>query len=267
MNVIAYSRQDEAGANMAQAMIDYHGFKPTGDEHEETPVYARDSVRLVGFADSLLYAKKIPYEPDLCIVASRHRSESGKPTLTCHVTGNFAGADYGGESGRLGVAPAQYLYRGLKLLKEKGIEKNLDYAVSYEVTHHGPTLDTPLMFMEVGSTPRQWQDKAAVSAVAEAIVENALSPPPELPVGVGFGGTHYAPNFSLTKGIALGHMMPKYACQNLDEKMFLRMVGRTVPKPQYAVLDWKGLLSKHKKMLREYALDNALEIERTTNLK
>ena len=47
-------------------------------------------------------------------------------------------------------------------------EMRLNYQVSYECTHHGPSLDVPTMFVERGSSLKQWKDLRAAEAVAHA---------------------------------------------------------------------------------------------------
>jgi D-tyrosyl-tRNA(Tyr) deacylase len=43
---------------------------------------------------------------------------------------------------------------------------NLDYEVSFECTHHGPSLNVPTMFVELGSSFQQWSDLKGAEAVA-----------------------------------------------------------------------------------------------------
>jgi D-aminoacyl-tRNA deacylase len=106
------------------------------------------------------------------------------------------------------------------------IEKNLKktdlapaYKVCYEVTHHGPFLQIPTLFIEVGSTETQWQQKEPASILATALLEMLPSYHHEkdfstdIPVLIGIGGGHYAPRFTelaLQKNIAFGHMIPTY---------------------------------------------------------
>ena len=59
------------------------------------------------------------------------------------------------------MTPLKAFYTLKKKLK-------LDYEVSYEVTHHGPSLDVPAMFVELGSSENQWSDSKAAEAVAHS---------------------------------------------------------------------------------------------------
>jgi len=266
MPLLSYSSDDVAGVNIAKVLRENFGYKEYEEVFEGTPVCEKDGVKLVqseenitrrtGFAD---------FKPDVCIVLSRHRSKSGAPTLTTHATGNFGSADLGGEPGRLGTAPAQYLYKSLEYLKLNQVG---GYDVSREVTHHGPTeLDFPLMYIEVGSDLPQWNDMNAVTAVAEVADALATLPVDDIPAGIGFGGTHYAPNFSQITGVAVGHIMPKHAMEFLDDAMFRQLIEHTWPKPKYCVLDWKGLKGEHKNLLKDLAPAHGLELVKTTDLK
>jgi len=99
MKIIAYSLEDKAGCNIVRQISEE--FRPM----------------LYSFPHSLLFLEKWKYAiPDLCIVASRHSSKSGKPTLTAHVPGNFGHAKMGGKERELSLAPALYLAQALKKL-------------------------------------------------------------------------------------------------------------------------------------------------------
>ena len=189
--------------------------------------------------DSALYLEGLDLDPSLAIVASRHSSKSGTPTLTCHTTGNFGPAEAGGNQKELGIAPALYLREALMHLKEN---PPADYEVSFEVTHHGPTgLKFPIMFVEVGSTEKEWGDMEACSFVAGVIEKLLNSPPAETPVAIGFGGGHYCRKFSKVSDFALGHICPKYSLPHLDAEMLQQMITRTVPEPKVALVEKKGL--------------------------
>ncbi|MBD3262150.1 MAG: hypothetical protein GF334_10880 [Candidatus Altiarchaeales archaeon] len=265
MKAVAYSLKDVAGVNIVDVLRQRHGFTEDGS-FQGNPVYRLDDCVLVAYSDSLLYAESFPFEVEFCVVASRHRSQSGKPTLTCHSPGNFGKAEAGGESGSLAFSPAKLIKKSLDSLKACAVD--LTYDVSLEVTHHGPTeLTCPLVFVEVGSKMNQWQDMAACTVAAKAIEACLFGEEDEVPVGIGFGGPHYAPNFTQISGMALGHILPKYARDFLTEELFLQMIEKTVPKPTYCVLDWKGLRGAEKKKITAYAEKHGLLVERTTNLK
>ncbi len=199
-------------------------------------------------------------EADLFIVASRHVSKSQTPTLTCHSPGNYYTAD-SGKPKELSIAPALYLRKALMLLKSSKIKYKLDYEVSLECTHHGPTsLNTPILFVEVGSTMKEWSDLNACRAAAEVINELLLYNPEEkIKSAVAFGGGHYCRKFSEIEEYAIGHICPKYNLQNLDKSMIEQMIEKTVPKPTVALAERKGL-GKEKKRILELLEESGLEL-------
>jgi len=137
--------------------------------------------------------------PEFLVFVSRHSGDTG-PLLTCHFTGNFGDAEYGGEPGSF--APA---CPGVQRALVAGFDEHAPdgYEVAIEGTHHGPTdLATPAVFAELGSGDEQWDDTAGADAVARAVLDLPARDA-SVAVGgsdrprhvVGFGGGHYAPRF------------------------------------------------------------------------
>ena len=127
-------------------------------------------------------------------------------------------------------------------------ERELDYEVSYECTHHGPSLNVPAMFAELGSSPKQWKDMKAAEVVAQAAVA-AVSECSCCSVALGIGGPHYNKKFTklaLTTQRAFGHIIPKYALGEVDGEIIRQCVERTLEPVDSAVLDWKGIKGEHK---------------------
>ncbi|MFH1403166.1 MAG: D-aminoacyl-tRNA deacylase [Candidatus Altiarchaeota archaeon] len=267
MKLIAYSMDDIAGSNVAEVLRDGFGFIERGEEHDGVRICGRDDTLLVASRENITRIESFgSLHPEVCVVVSRHRSESGTPTLTSHVTGNFGSADVGGEPGRLSIAPALYLRKSLEYLRLNQVE---GYEVSLEVTHHGPTrLPFPLLYVEVGSSEEQWNDMDACTAVAEVADALVSLPVEEVPSAIGFGGPHYAPNFNdVVKTVALGHIAPKYALEYVDIAMVEQMVERTVPRPELAVLDWKGMRGEEKKRVTGLLDELGLGWEKSSELK
>lgn len=159
-------------------------------------------------------------QPELIIFLSKHKSESGRPTLTVHPVGNYAQAAFGGTPGRLTPTPGPWLSQALRCLK--AAQEAADYAaeVSFEATHHGPLLDAPAFFLELGSAETQWADPAGHRVLADAVVRLVEHAPPDYPVTVGLGGGHYAPRFTeaaLTKQIHFAHMLPTYHAKGVQD--------------------------------------------------
>jgi D-aminoacyl-tRNA deacylase len=170
-------------------------------------------------------ALKEKHKPKCIIYASRHRSESGKRSLTVHPIGNFGDAEFGGQPKTLVPASPHLMTQAIRVLKNKA--KSMDYAVSFEATHHGPYLQTPAFFIEIGSEEEAWKDESAGRVIAETILETQKV---DYPVGIGVGGGHYAPRITdvaLEREISFGHIVPTYALNYLTQEMADQVVART----------------------------------------
>jgi len=180
---------------------------------------------------------------DFIIFASSHKSESGKPTLSTHCIGNWGKAELGGKDRQLVPTNAFLLKNYLIALQKKKEEKQLQYDVCLEATHHGPFLSKPTVFIELGSSEKQWKDKQAAQAVAQVII-NSTSLESKSTPAIGLGGGHYCPEFSklvLRTEYALGHICPGYALQHFDSEMLQKAIDCTFPKPEAIIFDEKGL--------------------------
>jgi D-aminoacyl-tRNA deacylase len=260
MILIAASSKDPAGVNIARQILSHYSFSKTSHVFQENPVYSAEingkQVRFVTLKEETVNAQTLPdHFPDLSLIVfvSRHSSASGTPTLSVHTPGNFAAAELGGLPRKVSVSPATAMQTALKALKRYQEEMNLDYAVSYECTHHGPSLNVPTMFVELGSSAKQWSDLKAAEAVAhaamKAIAEFNVS---ERTAAIGIGGTHYNQHFTqmaLADEAVFSHMIPKYAVQQMDAELLSHCVERTLEKVDSAILDWKGIQSKDKPKL------------------
>ncbi|MFX0033051.1 MAG: D-aminoacyl-tRNA deacylase [Candidatus Hodarchaeota archaeon] len=199
-------------------------------------------------------------DPDFIIVASRHASKTARPALLTHTTGNWTkNADFGGQPEELSKSSAILHKAGfLSLLKEVEIELLENYVIDIEVTHHGPTnLEKPLIYMELGSSKKEWIDTVAAKVVANAIINTTFKyiefrETQNNKVGIGFGGSHYAPNFNRiirSSNIAISFICPKYFIQNLNHKFIEQMILNTYEKVDFFIIDWKGVNSEDKKYL------------------
>ncbi len=253
MPTVVVSKADPASMLIGRYLTENY-FEPTDKTFGRYRVHVYEEVDMIVIDTEHVFAQWLEerYPSDVYIVASRHSAESGIPCLTVHTTGNWGDAMLGGFPRTLSYAPARRMLAALRRLEEERRRRNLEYSVSYEVTHHGPTLNTPIMFVEVGSTEEQWMDEEAAAAVGEAII--AALEPGEEDSAVGIGGGHYAPRFTqiaLKKGIAFGHMAPRYALPSLDPEMLDAAVERTVPRPKYYALH--GVPEEMKGMIEEWA--------------
>ncbi|MGA2934344.1 MAG: D-aminoacyl-tRNA deacylase [Methanomicrobiales archaeon] len=194
------------------------------------------------------------YPSDLIIFVSRHTSREPSPVLTVHVTGNLAGAELGGKPRTLPPACPSFMQAILRELRRRAPP---GYAVSYEVTHHGPTeLVTPSFFVEIGSTASEWGDPRAGRAAAESIL--AAHPLRGINL-VGFGGNHYAARqteIACRSRGAFGHMAHSREVGALDRELVGMMRDRS--RAVAAYIDRKALgpraLSRIDGILRDLGL-------------
>ena len=243
--LIIASKLDVAAQNIARELVRQKDFRPvhgtSGELFEQGEVFLKH-VDTDGIHTNNL---DVEIKLDLVIFASRHRSEKGEPTLTAHWPGNpTSRADFGGNSKSLSLADPPRLRAALLALDAARETRKLNYAVSLEATHHGPTeLDVPTLFIEVGSTEKEWNDPQAAAAVSEAIWKTATEPVPGKNA-VGFGGGHYCNKQSLAirkDGYAFGHILSKYFFEEYDEEIVRMAFNRTIGECRTAVIDWKGV--------------------------
>jgi D-aminoacyl-tRNA deacylase len=267
MILLVASNKDVAGLSIARQVLDHYPFKVTGTSFQKKPVYHaqvnKKDVTLLILSEETINAQTLTdnfTKPRLIVFISRHSSTSGKPTLSVHTPGNIGAAEYGGLPRQVSISPATAMQDALKALSYFKEGMQLDYEVSYECTHHGPSLNAPTMFVELGSSPKQWRDTKAAEAVAHA----AMSAIGKFQVSensavLGIGGTHYNQRFTrmaLDDEAVFGHMIPKYAVPLVDSEMLRQCVDKTLEKVDYAVLDWKGIKSADKPQLLK-ALEEA----------
>ena len=167
-------------------------------------------------------AEEFGIKVDDIVVLSRHSSSSGKPTLTVHPIGNYKGNDMGGKAETLVKADPHLMSATLRRMTV--LNRDPVYSVSFEVTHHGPYVSVPTMYIEIGSDESHWGDEVA----AEVLVDSLLSAEEnDYPVVIGIGGGHYAPRFTdliLSTKVDMGHMIPNYQLQDSSDEEIARMI-------------------------------------------
>ncbi|NMC03702.1 MAG: hypothetical protein GYA24_00755 [Candidatus Lokiarchaeota archaeon] len=276
--VVVSSLEDIAGQNIKSKLVAIAPWVSQKNESgaKEILYNERLEAHLVTIEEGLVhsdrldeYCKQAHIEPLAYIYASRHRSETARPALLAHVTGNWGDqADLGGEPRRVCKASGALLrlaFRGLLEQKARNAEALEKFVVDLEVTHHGPTnLQAPLVFVELGSDEPNWRDVAGAEAVARVILDILESIKESgfdlgklagdlAGVGIGFGGLHYAQSFERVMAgdsrAALAHVVPKHAIAALTRDTIELAVENTIEGVSWFVLDWKGLNADQKDVL------------------
>jgi len=257
MILLVASEKDPASLNIKKRLLATYRFDETTARFQENTTYAGQvngkDVRLITLSQESIYAQNLTTfftDPELIVFISRHSSISGTPTLSVHTPGNLGSADLGGKPREVSVSPGNAMREALKVMSKMREEMLLQYEVSYEGTHHGPSLNTPTMFAELGSSPEQWNDAAAAEVVAHAVmgaISRFRSVSAETVLGM--GGPHYNSKFTkmaLETEVAFGHIIPKHSMLQIDSGILQQCVDRTLENVERAILDWKGIKSDDK---------------------
>ncbi len=259
MELLVAYKDDPAGHNMARFLAGNMTKKKEGD------VFCGRYYDLLVIPTPAISADWLEerYGYDGFVFLSKHASEAGVPALTCHSTGNFAQALYGGRQGEVAI-PHPHLQKTYLQTLQQNRARFPGFEITIEATHHGPTaLNKPAIFIEVGTTELQWNDVSLCNSVA-ALVHQVMSHPiPQYPVAVCFGGTHYSVKFTeeiLEGRHALGTVVPKHALEHLDENLLSHILARN-SMAEAALLDWKGL-GGYKQKVFEMLRHTGLEVTR-----
>jgi D-aminoacyl-tRNA deacylase len=205
----------------------------------------------------------VDFESGGIVVLSPHRSEREYPTLTVHVPGNWDSAQMGGGARTLNTVMAgrmREVLRGLYLGNEK---YSLGWNVSMEADHHGPTCKSPIMFVEIGSSEREWGNSVASKIIAEAVM-GMLEWEGECESYFCVGGGHYCPKFSkmgLEGERAAGHVLPKYGVETLGMDTFSQAMEKSVEEVRGVLIEKKGVNSAQKEIVEGFAKEYGAEVE------
>jgi len=237
VTLLLASSADAASLNMHEAMLRLGGWsKPTATghgllrEHVTCPVHLLLIEELHVMADGIdcTHEEAIGCTVDEVLILSRHVSATEIPALTLHAIG-IPGETPHGERGQAGgrkgsvVPPSPRfasLFRSmLSLARSRELDEQFD--LTLETTHHGPLLERPTLYIEIGSTGREWGSTRAAELWAEVISDNlGLSgnqPVKWVPGGdvmIGLGGGHYAPRHKAVLSdseLWVGHILANYA--------------------------------------------------------
>lgn len=276
---IAYSKQDPAGTNIVQQLKKI-SFAPQIPiiQLKKHPIYSEN-------IDKLPELRNI----DFLIFASTHKSEKGNPSLSLHAPGNWRGAilrrddkskitsriasraKLGGKPGQICNTSAyilKHLFQNLNKIAENN--KLANYQVTLECTHHGPLIQIPCCFIEIGSSEKQWQDKKAANVIAKTILSLQNYKKENYIPSIGIGGPHYTPNFNkiqLNSNYAISHIIPEYALP-LTENMLKQAEQKTIEQIKTILLDWKGCgNSEQRQKILDIIKKSGIEVKRTSEVE
>jgi D-aminoacyl-tRNA deacylase len=230
--IVVASKKDKAGMNIVENLKELN-----------------TNIEIKIIEEELITSENIDknLSADFIIFASKHRSKVPTKTLSIHTIGNFNKAEFGGKHETICPSNALVFKHFFQILKE---QNNSDYEVTMETTHHGPYIETPSIFIEIGSEESDWENKQAGKIIANTI-EKAIKTfkQQKKKIAFGIGGPHYCPNFNniqLGEEYSIAHLIPEYALP-ISKDIITQIIKKTTPKPSYVILDWKGLGGSNQK--------------------
>ncbi len=259
--IIVASLQDPASVSMASYLIEHYSFRKINDENN---IYRHDNFILIFTEKKHLFFQEIQEEyrkftnhlEDI-VFLSKHSSSKGIKSLTVHVTGNFGVAEMGGLDRQLSLSDPQYMSSSLRILSSHPVD---DFSITFEATHHGPLLNIPSYFIEIGTTEKEWNNEDCLDSISRAVIESI--PNGSQQAFVGIGGGHYPykiSNYAIQNDSNVGHIIPKYVHDNLTIDMLLQSVEKT-PGFSGFIMDRKGTRGRVKEMVRSISEKLSCEI-------
>lgn len=263
-SVIVATEKDLASKNIANKLIELGKFEKS--EENPYPTLKRGEDILIWHPKELIFADDLSqyYQPECFIFIFRHLSKNNEASLSVHVTGNLTSeVKRAGNPYDLGIAHPGYMLSILKGLSKYAPE---GYKVSYETTHHSPTnLTKPLMFVEIGSTEKEWNDEKAIEAVAKSVLDFLNNPELECINCIGLGGSHYAERFtrkSLESNYAFGHIIPNYEFSKITKEVIQQAIDKTIGVKK-AVFDSRSQGKEdERKLILKVLEKNKIEVEK-----
>ncbi len=244
------SVKDVASSNMARYIVKEYGFSETEikvDHVKEAFSIGNLSLFIID-TESWKFTGADELRVNLAIFLSKHKSAKGIPALTTHSLGNWNDRnELGGKPHMLSAsAPEQML---MMLRRLNGIDADMEKV--YEATHHGPLLNVPSFFAELGGSDDIINNNELAERVGSAAYETALDiadgKTDSEKIVIGIGSNHYPEKFSKLakeKGYAFSYMFPKYAMFNQDGSGNFHMISQAIEKTKdldLAVIEWKSL--------------------------
>jgi D-aminoacyl-tRNA deacylase len=271
MNLIVSSEADTASINLRDRLLEMALWEENGS-FDNRPMWSltkdygefcKKDTRLITIEKLHIYAEDIDKEweqqnneeIDNIIFLSRHKAASGRPSLTVHPIGNWGSAEYGGKESEISGASPKWMTGLLLKIKEHRIP---GYDVCFEATHHGPLLEKPTMFLEIGSSESEWEKKEP----AEALIKSLLDLKPATGINiVGIGGGHYTPRFTeaaFSHDVCFGHMVANYGVPVLNSNLIQKAIKCSNAEGIY--FHRKGMKKSEYRKWKNWAEENQITV-------
>jgi D-aminoacyl-tRNA deacylase len=221
VRVLVASRHDPASINIRDRLLESGTFERSNRSFRGAPVWARSETVLVEVEGPSVHDEALG--ADLAATGwpvmdvwflSKHAAKSGTPSFTVHPIGNHTDAQFGGKPGELSPCSPRDMGALLRRLKHHATAHNMPHAVTYESTHHGPSMPYPTLWVEIGSDATWYSDPKGGAVVAAAVNDVLAGEGRSTgPVVVGVGGGHYVPratDVALAGKADFGHFLPTH---------------------------------------------------------
>lgn len=268
--LVVASKKDTAGMNIANNLLQFrqNPILSSMGNSSSFDIYLVDESILHN--ENLDMGKISRY--DFVIFASQHKSEKGEKSLSVHPTGNWGVAEYGGEDGKASRVSALFMKHIFETMHSVANKYELDkkYKLTLEVTHHGPLINKPSLFIEIGPQEEEWSDRRAGFIVAKTISEavETFKSNKYREIAVGIGGPHYCPNFNklqLSSNVAFSHIIPSYASP-ITEEMIKEAISKTEEELDFAVIDWKSFNAEDRQKIIDILQKNYISYKKVSEI-
>lgn len=283
--VILASHKDPASSCMINYLLEHESFIPDKSHffnivtenynqlpHEmnkyEIPKFKsyhserNNNVRLLIFEQSLLDLPSLDIiipNKSILIFLSKHVSTKGIPAITSHFTGNFGSNNlFGGRPFEIGMAYPTFQKFYMKRLG-KYLDDLEEFDLTIEASHHGPTSSlNPIIFVEIGSTEKEWKDEVLASIVCKSVLStikefdksNSFE---SSKIAIGLGGNHYPQKFNdliINNDVAFAAIASKYNLQSIEIKMLEQMKTKSVEPVTELYMDKKIRVSERQRLVQ-----------------
>jgi D-aminoacyl-tRNA deacylase len=272
VRVLVANRSDPASVNMRDRLLELGDWEATNRLFRGHPVWSQSEAILVEVEGPTVTDEGLDFDlkstglpiRDVWFL-SKHRAESGTPSLTVHPIGNHGEAKFGGLPATLSPAAPRDMGALLRRLKHHKEASHLPHSVTYEASHHGPAMTVPSLFVEIGSSDEWYRDRAGAELMARAIQDVLRGEGRSRgPVLVGVGGGHYVPrqtDVALEGRADYGHFLPSHFvdAQEASPELLRRIVAAT-PDCEAVHIHRKGLKGAQRQRVEAWCQELGIAI-------
>ncbi len=252
MILIIASKKDNASMNMANRLLESYDFTRINDEY----FYKNYKLRFINTLHIYTDLDDLN-DIDSVIFLSKHSSAADIKSLTVHAIGNFRKAELGGHDNQIVCSDPERMSSSLRYIKNNYSDNYFE--ITFEATHHGPYIEKPSYFIEIGTTENEWNKDEILDLMAHSIIDNEIKNYGNF---IGVGGGHYAPKISdyfFKNEINIGHIIPKYVHEYIEKQEIINAVKKT-PNCKGFLMDNHGTKSRVKTFVNEISDSDGLEV-------